>query len=77
MLRWYFDIQSNLRILSQACKESLICLNKGENVFKDVQTWDSDNIFGLFGYIVGGVEMKIDPSKVEFIQYWSTPTNVT
>ena len=29
------------------------------------------------GYIVGGGELKIDPSKVEVILNWPTPMNVT
>eukprot|EP00253_Pinus_taeda_P014012 PITA_14012 len=30
-----------------------------------------------FGYVVGGGELKIDPSKMEAIMKWSVPTNVT
>eukprot|EP00253_Pinus_taeda_P004842 PITA_04842 len=29
------------------------------------------------GYVVGGGELKIDPSKMEAIMKWSVPTNVT
>ena len=31
------------------------------------------NIFKLFGHIVGGGELKIDSSKVEFIVNWLKP----
>lgn len=29
------------------------------------------------GYVIGGGELKIDPSKMEAIMKWSVPTNVT
>ena len=29
------------------------------------------------GYVIGGGELKIDPSKMEDIMKWSVPTNVT
>jgi hypothetical protein len=29
------------------------------------------------GYIVGGFELKIDPSKFETIMKWTNPNNVT
>jgi len=29
------------------------------------------------GYVIGGGEMKIDPSKMEVIMKWSVPTNVS
>ena len=29
------------------------------------------------GYVIGGGEMKIDPSKLEAIMKWSVPTNVS
>ena len=28
------------------------------------------------GYVIGGGELKIDPSKIEAIMKWSMPTNV-
>jgi hypothetical protein len=30
-----------------------------------------------FGYIVGGGELRIDPSKFEAITKWNKPNNVT
>ena len=29
------------------------------------------------GYVIGGGEHKIDPTNIEAITKWSTPTNVT
>ena len=29
------------------------------------------------GYVIGGGEFKIDPSKMEAIMKWSVPTNFT
>ena len=62
----------------QSCKIGIWRPCKGKIVPKYVQMWVCGKTSLVYrGYIVGGGELKIDPSKVEVIVNWPKTNNVT
>ena len=64
-----------IRISSKVTNTSILVREK---MYLNMSKRDFGKTYLIYiGYIVGDGELKIDPSKVEFIEIWSKPKNVS